>query len=198
MAGTTGIDGGFRRGRLGRLLRIGAVAALAAVAGCGPASPPAPALRADDGWREFSGTWNAAGTRHTIALGSQRRASIVDLRGTLLLAGPARPDIGFRGDAIGLSDSAAGFSGRAVWTDQNGDQIYSELRGEGTSTGNSITGTFLGGTGRYAGATGTYEFGWQYVLEAEDGSVQGRATDLKGRVRFGPPPAAPVPAEGSK
>ncbi len=45
---------------------------------------------------------------------------------------------------------------------------------------------FLGGTGRYAGATGSYEFSWQWVMEAEDGSIQGRAVELKGRVRPGP------------
>jgi len=198
MTGATGIDVGSGGGRLGRLVRFGAIAALAAVAACGPASPPAQVPRADDGWREFSGTWNASGIRRTITLGPERRASIVDLRGTLLLAGPARPGIGFRGDAVGFSDSATGFNGRAVWTDENGDQVFSELRGQGTATGNSIEGTFLGGTGRYAGATGAYEFAWQYVLEAEDGAVQGRATNLKGRVRFGQPPATPAAAEGPK
>ena len=67
--------------------------------------------------------------------------------------------------------------------------MYSELRGEGTATGNRIVGTFLGGTGRYAGATGTYEFSWQFVLETEDGTVQGQSVGLKGRVRVGAPPA---------
>ena len=53
---------------------------------------------------------------------------------------------------------------------------------------NRIMGTFLGGTGRYAGVTGGYEFSWQYVVEAEDGTIQGRATGLKGRFRVGPAP----------
>lgn len=198
MAGAAGIDAGSRGKRLGRLLRFGAVAVLVSVAACGPAPPPAQTTPDADGWREFSGTWTAAGTRRTVSLGGERRASIVDLRGALLLAGPSRPGIGFRGDAIGLSDSATGFVGRAVWTDENGDQVYSELRGEGTASGNALAGTFLGGTGRYAGATGTYEFGWQYVLETEDGTVQGRATNLKGRVRFGSPPSAPATAGGAK
>ncbi len=198
MTGPTGIDAGDRAGRSRRLLRFGVLAVLSIVAACGPAPPPAQTTPAADGWHEFSGTWTAAGTRRTMSLGGERRAAIVDLRGTLLLAGSGRPGIGFRGDAIGFSDSATGFNGRAVWTDEKGDQIYSELRGEGTATGNSLTGTFLGGTGRYAGATGTYEFGWRYVLEAEDGTVEGRATNLKGRVRFGSPPSAPPTAEGTR
>jgi hypothetical protein len=64
--------------------------------------------------------------------------------------------------------------------------VFSELHGEGTAEKNHITGTILSGTGRYAGATGTYEFSWLRLLEAEDGTVQGRAVDLKGRVLPGP------------
>ena len=78
-----------------------------------------------------------------------------------------------------------------VWTDERGDQVYSELRGEGTATGNRISGTIIGGTGRFAGATGTYEFSWRFVLEAEDGTVQGQSVGLTGRVRTGSTPAAP-------
>ena len=42
-------------------------------------------------WREFEGSWNAAGTRRTIPLGADRQGSIVDLRGTMLLAGHGAP-----------------------------------------------------------------------------------------------------------
>jgi len=157
-----------------------AVLALAAAA-CGPA-PQAP-VAAPSGWYEFGGSWNGAGTRRILPLGADRQATVVDLRGSLLLAGPGKPGMGFRSEVIGLTDRDLGFVGRGVWTDERGDQVFSELKGEGTAATNRITGTFLGGTGRYAGATGSYEFSWQYVLEAEDGSIQGRATGLKGRVR---------------
>ena len=86
--------------------------------------------------------------------------------------------------------------GRAVWTDERGDKVFSELKGEWVGTGNHIAGTFLGGTGRYAGATGEYEFQWQYVLTAEDGTVSGRTVGLKGRVRVGATPASAPSAEG--
>ena len=75
--------------------------------------------------------------------------------------------------------------GRAVWTDDRGDQAWSELRGEGTATGNRIAGTFIGGTGRFTGITGDYAFTWRFVLETEDGTVQGQSLGLKGRVRGG-------------
>ena len=87
--------------------------------------------------------------------------------------------------------------GRSVWTDEHGDQIYSELRGEGSATGNRIVGTFLGGTGRYAGATGSYEFSWRFVLESEDGVVQGQSVGLKGRVRT-EAPTTKTSTEGSR
>ena len=138
-------------------------------------------------WREFQGSWNAAGSRHTIPLGADRKGSIVDLRGSMLLAGTGRPGVGFRAEVIALVDSETGLVGRGVWTDERGDQVFSELKGEGTKDENHITGTILGGTGRYAGAVGTYEFSWQYVIELEDGSIQGRAVGLKGRVLPGQP-----------
>lgn len=167
-------------------------AALAiAVCACGPVAEPQKSAAPSGEAREFEGSWNSAGSRHTIPLGGERKASIVELRGTMLLAGPGRPGVGFRSDVVGLSDSATGLVGRSVWTDEHGDQVFSELKGEGTAARNRITGTILGGTGRYAGVTGTYEFSWEYVIEAEDGSIQGRAVGLKGRVLPGPANSEP-------
>jgi hypothetical protein len=175
----------------GRRFRALAVAGfvLATLAACGPADDAARPPPAADGWREFEGTWTAAGTRRTLRLGADRQASIAELNGSLLLRGSGRPGVGFRAEAITLGDSATGMIGRAVWTDERGDQAFSELRGEGTATGNRIAGTFIGGTGRYAGATGAYEFSWRFVLETEDGQVQGQSVGLKGRVRIDAPPA---------
>jgi hypothetical protein len=161
------------------------IALALAGAACGPATEPPKPVAASGEWREFEGSWNAAGSRRTIPLGTDRRGSIIDLRGTMLLSGSGRPGVGFRSEVIGLVDSATGFLGRGVWTDERGDRVFSELKGEGTAAQNRITGTILGGTGRYAGATGSYEFSWRFVLEAEDGSIQGSAVGLKGRVRPG-------------
>ena len=156
------------------------------VTACRPAteSPKPPGTPGE--WLEFEGSWNAAGSRRIISLGAERRASILDLSGTMLLAGPKRPGVGFRSEVVALVDSDTGLVGRSVWTDERGDQVFSELQGEGTAERNLITGKFLGGTGRYAGATGAYEFSWEWVMEAEDGAIQGRAIELKGRVLPGP------------
>jgi hypothetical protein len=170
-----------------RAFGLSLVIALAlAVGACGPAMEPPQAAAAAGEWRNFDGSWNAAGTRRSIPLGAARTGSVIDLRGTMLLTGPGRPGVGFRAEVIALVDSETGLQGRSVWTDERGEQVFSELKGEGTAARNHITGTFLGGTGRYAGATGTYEFSWQFVMEAEDGAIQGRAVELKGRVRPGP------------
>jgi hypothetical protein len=166
------------------------VALALAAAACRPSpEPPESAVEAAGEWREFQGSWNAAGTRRTISLGADRRGSIIHLRGTMLLTGPGRPGVGFHSELIALVDTETGLVGRSVWTDESGDQVFSELKGEGTAAKNHLTGTILGGAGRYAGATGSYEFSWQFVIEAEDGSIQGSAVGLKGRVRPGQPTA---------
>jgi hypothetical protein len=162
---------------------IGALAF--ALAACGPASEAPKLAPASDEFREFAGSWNAAGSRRSIPLGGERKGSIIDLRGTMLLAGDGRPGTGFRSDVIALVDSETGMVGRSVWTDENGDQVFSEINGEGTKERNHITGTILGGTGRYDGTTGAYEFSWQFLIESEDGSLQGSAKGLKGRIRPG-------------
>ena len=162
---------------------------LLVVAACGRA-PLAGTDAAVGEWHEFEGTWTAAGSRYIMRLGNDRQASIANFNGSLLLAGHSRPAIGFRAEAIVLNDSVTGVVGRAVWTDERGDQAYSELRGEGSATSNRIVGTFLGGTGRYSGAEGTYEFSWRFVLENEDGTVQGQSIGLKGRVRVPAPQGA--------
>jgi hypothetical protein len=120
-----------------------------------------------------------------MRMGSDRRAAISTFEGSLVLTGSKGVGVGFRSEAVLFSDTATGMIGRAVWTDEHGDQVFSELRGEGTAADNKISGTFVGGTGRYQGATGTYAFSWRFVIENEDGVVQGQSTGLNGHVRVG-------------
>ena len=168
------------------------LAVLMMVCGVGAASPAhADSNPIDAGWHEFNGMLTAAGSRQAIGLGGDRRASVADYSGSLMLYGPSRPALGFRAEAVVLNDSITGLVGRAVWTDDVGNQVYSELRGESTATGNHIFGTFLGGSGRYQGATGTYEFSWRFLLEGEDGTVQGQSMGFNGKVQFMPARSGP-------
>ena len=163
-------------------LRWPILAALLLTMACGRSSGFAPLPSGE--WLAFEGTWTAAGTRRTLHLGSDERAAIFELTGSVLLTGAQRPAVGFRAQAIGFSDTLSGMQGRSVWTDEHGDMVYSDLRGEWVGSGNHIVGRFIGGTGRYAGVTGDYSFQWQYVVDAEDGAVNGRVVDLKGRARL--------------
>jgi hypothetical protein len=162
------------------------LAGLLVMTACGRA----PHTPAGDEWHDFQGTWTAAGNRDRIPLGDGRRASTAKFEGSLLLAGPLRPAVGFRAEALVLNDTTTGLVGRAVWTDDRGDQVFSELKGNGDSTGNKIIGRFVGGTGRYSGASGGYEFSWRFVLETEDGTVQGQSMGLSGTIHVGSAQAA--------
>jgi len=153
--------------------------------GCSHAAQDSRSALSAGEWHDFKGTWTAAGSRSIMPFGGDRRTVISILNGSLVLAGSSRPNAGFRAEAFVFNDTATGMVGRAVWTDEHGDQAFSELRGEGTADNNTITGTFVGGTGRYAGANGTYEFSWRFVLENEDGVVEGQSMGLKGRIRAG-------------
>jgi len=124
-------------------------------------------------------------------MGPDRKVSTFNLSGSLLLTGERRLGEGFRIEVIGSSDSLKGGTGWSVWTDTRGDQVFSEIRGERIITGARITGTLLGGTGRWAGVTGEYEFEWQFVIESEEGDIQGRITGLRGRFRRDVPPLSP-------
>jgi hypothetical protein len=138
-----------------------------------------------DGGRTFAGSWSATGQQETLPTEGSRAASIVRLSGSLVLTGGEGLRRGFRGEAIGFDNGVAVRLGRSVWTDDRGDQIFSELRGEALETGRRWIGTITGGSGRYANMSGEYELTWQYVVRTEDGAFQGRAADLKGRFRLG-------------
>jgi hypothetical protein len=165
-------------------MRLIALVALALITACSHATAPA-SEAAPGEWHTFAGNWIATGKRSTIPLGADRRASIADLEGTMLLSGDSRPARGFRGEAIVFNDTGAGAEGRAVWTDSDGSQIFSEFHGTGVARGKKIEGTFIGGTGRFTGATGSFTFTWQFVIDSEDGGIQGQTSDLSGRIRAG-------------
>jgi len=169
---------------------LGAALLLLCTGACsGPAIEPRTAMAPGES-RTFEGSWTASGTRRTLELERGHKASIIDLTGSVLLTGERGLGVGFQGHAIGFSDSKTGGTGQAIWTDERGDKVFSQLRGEPIGTGTRVVGTITGGTGRYAGLTGEYELHWQYVIESDDGTVSGRAIGLKGRVTA---PAVGVP-----
>ena len=150
-----------------------------------PVDPPAPAVVPGE-VRTFTGNWTMTGNRQLMAFESGRQAGIFNLSGSLLLTGKQRLTAGFKAEVIGFSDTATGMTGRSVWTDERGDKVFSELRGDLAAPGKLIEGRFVGGTGRYAGVSGDYNFRWQRLAETGDGELSGRVVGLEGSARLAP------------
>jgi len=169
---------------------------LSALSCGGPAKAPEVQVPRGE-WRTFGGTGTSSGRAQTLRLGPGHTVSIISLNGSLVLTGERGLGQGFRSETIGLFDSLKGGTSWSVWTDSRGDQVYSEVRGGAVGTGNRFVGTLQGGTGIYAGATGEYEFEWQYVVRSEDGTIHGRTVGLRGRFR-GDVPAPPPDRKSSR
>lgn len=132
----------------------------------------------------FEGTWSASGQRQLLRTDPGRAAVTVQLSGAVMLTTGSGLSRGFRGEVIGFDDGAGLIAGRVVWTDERGDRIFSGIYGDTlTAAGRPMHGTITGGTGRYAGFMGEYEFRWQNLLTTEGNVVHGRVADLRGHVR---------------
>lgn len=141
------------------------------------------ASAAEPEWRAIAGSWSVSGHRQALPVEGGAEAAIVDVSGAVLLSTGDGLSRGFQGRAVGFGDGQGPVVGRCVWTDENGDRIFSRLQGEALGTGRRLVGTITGGTGRYSGLEGEYTLVWQYVVPDEDGRLQARAAKLTGRVR---------------
>ena len=159
----------------------------------GRAAPPSPA----EEWVPFEANWSASGHEHTLALGGGE-AMTFELAGPFVVTRGDGLSRGFYAQAIGFVDRGRLGIGRLVLTDEHGDEVFNDLRGQAIGNGKQIAGTITGGTGRYAGLEGDFIFDWQYVVQTDDGMIQGRTVGLKGRYRRRPdssPRATPGPTE---
>jgi hypothetical protein len=159
-----------------------ALLAAGAISASGPAS--APQTPEASGQRSFEGTLSATGQRQSVPTESGRPAVTLQLSGPVAITAGEGLRRAFRSEVVGFEDGAGLTVLRGVWTDDHGDRIFSALRGETIASGRQIAATITGGTGRYAGITGEYSFEWRYVVEAEAGTISGRAIGLRGRYRL--------------
>jgi hypothetical protein len=159
-----------------------ALLAAGAISASGPAS--APQTPEASGQRSFEGTLSATGQRQSVPTESGRPAVTLQLSGPVAITAGEGLRRAFRSEVVGFEDGAGLTVLRGVWSDDHGDRIFSALRGETIASGRRITATITGGTGRYAGITGEYSFEWRYVVEAEAGTISGRAIGLRGRYRL--------------
>lgn len=148
------------------------------------------------GWVEFAANWTASGRQHTLAT-ARRPASTFELSGPFVVTRGDGLSRGFFADAIGFVERDALGVGRMVLTDEQGDQIFNDLHGQGIGTGQHVEGKITGGTGRYADVEGSFRFAWQYVIRTDDGVIQGRAVGLTGRYRRRSVPS-PGPTPGAE
>jgi hypothetical protein len=87
---------------------------------------------------------------------------------------------------LGFDDGTGLAAGRAVWTDERGDRVFSVLQGDILAAGTrQMRAIITGGTGRYAGFSGEYEFTWRHLIAVEGTQVNGQAVNLRGHVRPG-------------
>ena len=168
------------RSHLWRAVRLAGAVVMTGVLANVYAQTPSPA-----GQGSFEGSWSAVGRRRTLPTDGTRPAAVVELSGAVVLTSGAGLSRGFRGEAIGFDDGRSVSAGSAVWTDAQGNRVFSVLRGTMLQTGRQISGTITGGTGPYTGIAGEYSMTWQYVAQGEDDVVQGRAADLKGSFQTG-------------
>jgi hypothetical protein len=165
--------------------------------GCDRSTPPPTGLESGE-VRHFTGTWTATGNRQTMQLEPGHQAAVFRFSGSLLLTGTQRLTTGFKAEVIGFTDNLSGSQGRSVWTDEQGDKVFSELHGESIKPGKLIKGKFLGGTGRFTGVTGEYSFKWQSLVQDEDGDESGRVVDLQGWARLGSQASKPLSSGGQQ
>ena len=112
------------------------VAAAFAAAAAISAQTPAPAQQAPAAgvWRTFEGSLSASGQRQTLPTESGRPAVTVQLSGAVAITSGEGLSRGFRGEVIGFDDGAGLTVRRCVWTDERGDRIFSQLKGDAVAS----------------------------------------------------------------
>jgi hypothetical protein len=155
--------------------------------GASSQEPPAPPPTSSS---PFEGSWSGTGSTEVLLIGLGLRALTFHLSGSLVLTTQEGLDRGYRCIVIGFDDGRGSSVGTCVWIDERGDKIFSDLKGRAMGTGQHFRGTITGGSGRYLGLRGGYEFDWSYVIQTPDGTLQGRVEKLTGSVVRSPSPSA--------
>ena len=137
---------------------------------------------------EFKGSMIANGTRSPFPFADAREAFTFKLAGHVSLQTPLGEKKDYWSECIGLADSATGITGRRLWKDLAGPEIYITLQSDHLQQGGQVTGTIVGGTGKLAGISGELSFSWSSVITQTDAegnvNVTGESRNLGGRYRI--------------
>jgi hypothetical protein len=147
------------------------------------ASSPASSHAADSG--EFKGSWIANGTRTPFPFANGRQVFTFKLAGHVNLKTSISKQKDYWAECVGLADSMTGLTGRCVWKDLAGPELYLTIQSTKLEQGSQVIGTIVGGTGHLAGISGDLSFNWSSVIALTDAngiiSVTGETRNLAGR-----------------
>jgi len=149
------------------------------------ASPVIQAHAGESG--EFKGNWIANGTRTPFPFGDDRQVFTFKISGHVSLQSSLARKKDYWSECVGLVDSVTGLTGRCVWKDLAGPEIYITVQSDRLQQGSLVTGTIVGGSGKLAGISGDMSFNWSSVIsQTEDGvaTVTGETRNLGGHFRL--------------
>jgi hypothetical protein len=136
---------------------------------------------------EFKGAMIANGTRTPFSFGNDRQVFTFKLFGHVNLQTSLSKKKDYWAECVGLADSTTGLTGRCVWKDLDGPEIYLTIQSDKLQQGSTVTGTIIGGSGHLAGISGELSFNWSSVITQmeSDGvlSVTGHTKNLIGSYR---------------
>jgi len=147
----------------------------------------APSLRAQWPQNEgtFTGFWTVSGSVHVLERGDKVVATAGRLAGTVVGNTSQGAIPSFETDCVVFSDTRERGIARCVWTGASGDQIYVDVTSDGPAGFGRARGEFVGGSGRFEGMTGAFQFEWNYSLSrGSDATLDGHTLQMSGRYRL--------------
>jgi hypothetical protein len=136
---------------------------------------------------EFKGSWIANGTRTAFPFVKGRQVFTFQIGGHVSLQTAVHDKKDYWSDCIGLADAATGITGRCVWKDLAGPELYVVLQSDRLEQGSQVKGTIVGGTGPLAGISGDLSFNWSSVIVQTDAQgieeLTGQTLNLAGHYR---------------
>ncbi|HAM49874.1 MAG TPA: hypothetical protein DCP92_03970 [Nitrospiraceae bacterium] len=137
---------------------------------------------------EFKGSWVANGTKTSFPFGEGRQVYNFKLSGHVSLQTALGKKKDYWSECIGLADSVTGVTGRCVWKDLAGPEVYITLQSDKLQQGGLVSGAIVGGTGPLAGISGDLTFNWSLVITLTDAdgivTLTGETKNLGGHFRM--------------
>ena len=134
----------------------------------------------------FTGSWIANGTRQILPFG-KRNIYTFKLSGHVNLKEAIGGELDFWSEVIGFSDSQTGTQARCVWRDLDDGKLFLVLKSDSMQSDALVFGKIVGGTGKFANATGELSFKWSsisFYREDARSTISGQAFDLKGNFQL--------------